>query len=105
MLPGRPVVPSSTQVQTEHVSGLSALLQFNAGMAASLKDVMPSDGTMPTGEQATKMMEKMSDPKVQKAMSRWGTHATPWRRSQHLWAALTLSHTHARFYARACVRG
>ena len=28
------------QVQTEHVSGLSALLAFNAGMAASLKDVL-----------------------------------------------------------------
>ena len=29
-----------TQVQTEHISGLSALLAFNAGTASSLKDVL-----------------------------------------------------------------
>ena len=29
-----------SQVQTENVTGLSALLTFNAGMAASLKDVL-----------------------------------------------------------------
>jgi len=49
------------QVQAEHVSGLSALLAFNAGMAASLKDVLKNrDHALSQYNKATALLDARS---------------------------------------------